>query len=175
MTRHNWGTANTSPPLALVDVRSMFVPSSASSTRHCASAPGHRAVQQRQLRRGQGPTRPTLGVQMGDPWFQLRDKPHLADLVAKSSNYEYGAFSSRFHETVATISATTETYSIDEGASSGSLADRPRPRAPSRPAYASGPACPPRPASGRPKRWPRSPNDTPSDSRSSISPWSRRR
>lgn len=56
-----------------------------------------------------------LGVQMGDPWFQLREKPHLLNLVAMSSNYEeYGAFSSRFHETVATVSAETEVYSVDE-------------------------------------------------------------
>ena len=52
---------------------------------------------------------------MGDPWFKLRDKPHLLDLIAKSSNYEeYGASSSRFHETVATVSAQTDGISVDE-------------------------------------------------------------
>lgn len=115
MTRYNWGTANTSPPLALVDVRSMFV----SVERVLDPALRERAVIVLSNNDGCAVARSdeakALGVQMGDPWFQLRDKPHLADLVAKSSNYEeYGAFSSRFHETVATISATTETYSVDE-------------------------------------------------------------
>ena len=56
-----------------------------------------------------------LGVAMGDPWFQLREKPHLVDLVACSSNYEeYGSFSSRFHETVASVAIASETYSVDE-------------------------------------------------------------
>jgi DNA polymerase V len=115
MTRYNWGTANTSQPLALVDVRSMFV----SVERVLDPALRERAVIVLSNNDGCAVARSdeakALGVQMGDPWFQLRDKPHLADLVAKSSNYEeYGAFSSRFHETVATISATTETYSVDE-------------------------------------------------------------
>lgn len=56
-----------------------------------------------------------LGVRMGDPWFQLRDQPHYAGLIARSSNYaEYGAWSSRFHETVATLVAQSEVYSVDE-------------------------------------------------------------
>ncbi|MEP9385511.1 Y-family DNA polymerase [Nocardioides sp. KR10-350] len=115
MTRCQWGTQNPAPPIALVDVRSMFVSVERvldptlvgracivlSNNDGCAVARSDEAK--------------ALGVQMGDPWFQLREKPHLLDLVAKSSNYEeYGAFSSRFHETVATISAHTETYSVDE-------------------------------------------------------------
>jgi DNA polymerase V len=115
MTCCLWGTANTARPIALVDVRSMFVSVERvldptlvgracivlSNNDGCAVARSDEAK--------------ALGVQMGDPWFQLRDKPHLLDLVAKSSNYEeYGAFSSRFHETVATVSAETETYSVDE-------------------------------------------------------------
>ncbi|CAM3289022.1 hypothetical protein NODU109028_09565 [Nocardioides dubius] len=56
-----------------------------------------------------------LGVAMGYPWFKLREKPHLADLIVCSSNYEEcGAFSSRFHDTLATVSADAETYSVDE-------------------------------------------------------------
>lgn len=56
-----------------------------------------------------------LGVGMGDPWFQLRDKPHLAGLIARSSNYgEYGGSSTRFHETVASLSAEHEVDSVDE-------------------------------------------------------------
>lgn len=115
MTRCTWGTANTSPPLALVDVRSMFV----SVERVLDPTLRDRAVIVLSHNDGCAVARSdeakALGVQMGDPWFQLRDKPHLTALVAESSNYEeYGAFSSRFHETVATISATTETYSVDE-------------------------------------------------------------
>lgn len=115
MAGYTWGTANSSPPLALVDVRSMFV----SVERVLDPTLRDRAVIVLSNNDGCAVSRSdeakALGVQMGDPWFKLRDKPHLADLVAKSSNYEeYGAFSSRFHETVATISATTETYSVDE-------------------------------------------------------------
>ncbi|WP_256328856.1 Y-family DNA polymerase [Nocardioides sp. YR527] len=56
-----------------------------------------------------------LGIAMGQPWFEIRERPHLAAVVARSSNYEeYGAFSSRFHETVATLASSTEVYSVDE-------------------------------------------------------------
>ena len=96
MTRGSWGTASTSPPIALVDVRSMFVSVERvldptlrelpvivlSNNDGCAVARSDEAK--------------ALGVKMGDPWFQLRGKPHLLDLIAMSSNYEeYGAFSSR--------------------------------------------------------------------------------
>lgn len=115
MTRTVWGSRNTATPVALCDVRSMFVSVERvldptlngracivlSNNDGCAVARSDEAK--------------ALGVQMGDPWFQLREKPHLLALVAKSSNYEeYGAFSSRFHDTVATISAVTEVYSVDE-------------------------------------------------------------
>lgn len=56
-----------------------------------------------------------LGVKMGDPWFELRKKPHMGALIARSSNYEeYGAFSARFHDTVASLAADVEVYSVDE-------------------------------------------------------------
>ncbi len=56
-----------------------------------------------------------LGVRMGDPWFKLREKPHLSALVARSSNYaEYGGYSSRFHTIVAGMSAVSCVYSVDE-------------------------------------------------------------
>jgi DNA polymerase V len=56
-----------------------------------------------------------LGVAMGQPWFEIRERPHLDPVIARSSNYEeYGAFSSRFHATVATLAAETEIYSVDE-------------------------------------------------------------
>lgn len=102
-------------PVALVDVRSMFVsvervidPSLRgrpvivlSNNDGCAVARSDEAKD--------------LGVKMGEPWFELRDRPHLAGLVARSSNYaEYGAFSSRFHATVATLAAGVEVYSVDE-------------------------------------------------------------
>jgi DNA polymerase V len=115
MTRYTWGRANTAAPIALVDVRSMFV----SVERVLDPTLRDRAVIVLSNNDGCAVARSdeakALGVQMGDPWFQLREKPHLVDLVAKSSNYEeYGAFSSRFHETVASVAATTETYSVDE-------------------------------------------------------------
>lgn len=115
MTRCTWGPDNTSRPIALVDVRSMFV----SVERVLDPTLRDRAVIVLSNNDGCAVARSdeakALGVQMGDPWFQLREKPHLFDLVAKSSNYEeYGAFSSRFHETVASVSASTETYSVDE-------------------------------------------------------------
>ena len=56
-----------------------------------------------------------LGVAMGQPWFEIRERPHLDPVIARSSNYEeYGAFSSRFHATVASLAAETEIYSVDE-------------------------------------------------------------
>lgn len=115
MTMSVWGTRNTAPPIALCDVRSMFV----SVERVLDPALVGRATVVLSNNDGCAVARSdeakALGVQMGDPWFQLRVKPHLLDLVAKSSNYEeYGAFSSRFHETVATVSARTEVYSVDE-------------------------------------------------------------
>jgi DNA polymerase V len=56
-----------------------------------------------------------LGVAMGQPWFEIRERPQLDPVIARSSNYEeYGAFSSRFHTTIATLAAETEVYSVDE-------------------------------------------------------------
>lgn len=56
-----------------------------------------------------------LGVAMGQPWFEIKSRPHLAPVIARSSNYEeYGAFSARFYETVASLVADLECYSVDE-------------------------------------------------------------
>lgn len=56
-----------------------------------------------------------LGLGMGQPWFEVRSKPQFDAVVARSSNYEeYGAFSSRFHATVASLAAEVEIYSVDE-------------------------------------------------------------
>lgn len=56
-----------------------------------------------------------LGVGMGQPWFEISQKPLIERVVARSSNYEeYGAFSERFHDTVATLAADVEVYSVDE-------------------------------------------------------------
>lgn len=111
----SWGLDNRSRPVALVDVRCMLVSVERvldprlqgkpvivlSNNDGCAVSHSDEAKQ--------------LSVAMGDPWFKLREKPHLADLIACSSNYEeYGPFSSRFHDTLATVSADTETYSVDE-------------------------------------------------------------
>lgn len=56
-----------------------------------------------------------LGVSMGQPWFEIRRRPGMRDVVARSSNYaEYGAFSSRFHATVSSLASAAEIYSVDE-------------------------------------------------------------
>jgi DNA polymerase V len=56
-----------------------------------------------------------LGVENGDPWFQLKSDPRLRDLIAKSSNYElYGDLSSRVISLIGRYSHLVEVYSIDE-------------------------------------------------------------
>ncbi len=56
-----------------------------------------------------------LGVQMGTPWFKLRDTTAHTGLIARSSNYElYGDFSARAHTLLQEFSAWQEVYSIDE-------------------------------------------------------------
>lgn len=111
----SWGRDSSARPVALIDVRSMFV-----SVERVLD-PTLRRVATIVLSNNDGcavsrsDEAKALGIQMGDPWFQMRDKPHLAGLVARSSNYsEYGSFSSRFHQTVATGAPETETYSVDE-------------------------------------------------------------
>ena len=113
--RTSWGRDNSSAPVGLVDVRSMFVSVERvldptlrgqptivlSNSDGCAVSRSDEAK--------------ALGVAMGQPWFEIRERPYLDPVIARSSNYEeYGAFSSRFHETVATLAASTEVYSVDE-------------------------------------------------------------
>lgn len=56
-----------------------------------------------------------LGIKTGDPWFQLKDRPDMRDVIAKSSNYElYADISQRMMEILETHAAWTSPYSIDE-------------------------------------------------------------
>lgn len=55
------------------------------------------------------------GIAMGTPWFQLRDRPDMADVVALSSNYElYGSMSEKMMSLLAEHAAWVHPYSIDE-------------------------------------------------------------
>ena len=55
------------------------------------------------------------GVAMGAPWYKVRNDPRFSRVVARSSNYElYGDMSVRFHRAIASMSAWSEVYSIDE-------------------------------------------------------------
>lgn len=56
-----------------------------------------------------------LGIKTGDPWFQLKNRPDMRDVIAKSSNYElYADISQRMMDILATHAAWTSPYSIDE-------------------------------------------------------------
>ena len=56
-----------------------------------------------------------LGVEMGTPYFKLRESAKKLGLVFKSSNYElYGDLSSRIVQTLGTFTPDVEQYSIDE-------------------------------------------------------------
>ena len=56
-----------------------------------------------------------LGVEMGTPYFKLRDKAKALGLVFRSSNYElYGDLSARIVQTLGTFTPDVEQYSIDE-------------------------------------------------------------
>ena len=56
-----------------------------------------------------------LGVQMAQPWFQVRHLQRQAGLVALSANFElYGDMSSRMMTLVAAYAPRQEVYSIDE-------------------------------------------------------------
>lgn len=103
------------PAVALIDVRCMFV-----SVERVLD-PGLRGLPVIVLSNNDGcavsrsDEAKALGVGMGQPWFEIRERPHMDAVIARSSNYEeYGAFSSRFHTTIATVAADTEIYSVDE-------------------------------------------------------------
>ena len=56
-----------------------------------------------------------LGVEMGTPYFKLRESAKKPGLVFRSSNYElYGDLSSRIVQTLGTFTPDVEPYSIDE-------------------------------------------------------------
>lgn len=56
-----------------------------------------------------------LGITMGQPWFQIEPRTDLASVIPRSSNYElYGDLSSRFTQTISSVAANVEVYSIDE-------------------------------------------------------------
>ena len=56
-----------------------------------------------------------LGVEMGTPYFKLRDRAKALGLVFRSSNYElYGDLSARIVQTLGTFTPDVEQYSIDE-------------------------------------------------------------
>jgi DNA polymerase V len=56
-----------------------------------------------------------LGIKMGDPWFQIRDKFRKVGGTAFSSNYAlYGDMSARIGEILSLFSPEIENYSIDE-------------------------------------------------------------
>ncbi|MGW9020668.1 Y-family DNA polymerase [Leucobacter chromiiresistens] len=56
-----------------------------------------------------------LQVEMGAPWFKIKDWAASAGVVARSSNYElYGSMSARVMEIIGRYSAWQEVYSIDE-------------------------------------------------------------
>jgi len=56
-----------------------------------------------------------MNIEMGIPWFKLRDEAKVRGIRAASSNYElYGDISSRVQELLGRFSAWQEVYSIDE-------------------------------------------------------------
>ncbi|NHQ93287.1 Y-family DNA polymerase [Janthinobacterium lividum] len=56
-----------------------------------------------------------LGVQMGTPWFQMRDLARQHGIVGLSSNYTlYADMSNRIMDILRTYSPNVEVYSIDE-------------------------------------------------------------
>jgi DNA polymerase V len=56
-----------------------------------------------------------LGIAMGQPWYQIRDRPKFASVVALSSNFAlYGDFSARMLAVVEAHTPHVEVYSIDE-------------------------------------------------------------
>ena len=61
------------------------------------------------------PEAKALGIQMGDPWFKIRDQATAAGVVARSSNYVlYGDMSRRVNDVYRRYARDVEIYSIDE-------------------------------------------------------------
>ena len=106
-----------------------------------------------------------LGVEMAQPWFQVRHLERQAGLIALSANFElYGDMSSRMMTLAAEYAPRQEIYSIDEcfldfDGVRGDLVAIGRDAARAR--CCSGPACPPAWASRPPRRWPSWPTTWP--------------
>jgi len=61
------------------------------------------------------PEAKALGIQIGDPWFKIRDQATAAGVVARSSNYVlYGDMSRRVNDVYRRFARDVEIYSIDE-------------------------------------------------------------
>lgn len=63
------------------------------------------------------PEAKALGIQMGEPWFQVRERIDVRRhrVVVRSSNYAlYGSMSRRVMEVISTFAPRMEVYSIDE-------------------------------------------------------------
>lgn len=111
----SWGRNNSSPAIGLIDVRAMFVSVERVIDPTLRTRPTIVLSNNDGCAVSRSDEAKALGIAMGQPWFEIRERPHFDSVVARSSNYaEYGAFSSRFHETVATLAASTEIYSVDE-------------------------------------------------------------
>ncbi|MDR0990668.1 MAG: Y-family DNA polymerase [Propionibacteriaceae bacterium] len=71
------------------------------------------------------PEAKTVGVPMGEPWFNLAPRARALNLVARSSNYElYGDLSQRLMTVLAELTVALEPYSIDEAFGRVPEADR---------------------------------------------------
>ena len=56
-----------------------------------------------------------IGIKMGEPFFQCRDRLRIANAAVFSANFQlYGDLSARLMRTLKTFSRHVEVYSIDE-------------------------------------------------------------
>lgn len=103
------------PAIALVDVRCMYVSVERVLDPHLVDRPVIVLSNNDGCAVSRSDEAKQLGISMGQPWFEIRRRPGMREVVARSSNYaEYGAFSSRFHSTVQSLAAAAEIYSVDE-------------------------------------------------------------
>lgn len=101
--------------VGLVDVRSMFVSCERAFDPHLAGRPVIVLSNNDGCAVALSQEAKDLGIEMGMPWFQIRQVPRWRAVIARSSNYElYGDMSSRFVATLRTLVADLEVYSVDE-------------------------------------------------------------
>lgn len=115
ITMQSWMTVPTGHVVALVDVRCMYV----SVERVFDPSLWSKAVVVLSNNDGVAIARSAesraLGVQMGQPWFEIRKNPRLRDVIARSSNYElYGDFSARMVALLRELVEHVQEYSVDE-------------------------------------------------------------